>query len=149
MRHMRAEAESEVGFLRRRVFPVSFTNGKVTFRWRDSAHGNQQKLMTLGVGEFLRCFLLHLLPKGFVRIRHFGFLANRQRARVLPLCLHLLRARQLHADQNPATSNDLLRCPKCGAPMYRTRKERTAHFYLLRQKRASDKALTLLGSLGG
>src|SRR5437899_576470 len=55
---------------------VSFTEGKVTFRWRDSAHDNEQKLLTLTLDEFLRRFLLHLLPKGFVRIRNFGFLSN-------------------------------------------------------------------------
>jgi Putative transposase len=59
---------------------VSFSDGQVTFRWRDSAHHNEQKLLTLSVDEFLRRFLLHLLPKGFVRIRNFGFLANRKRA---------------------------------------------------------------------
>src|SRR6202161_945691 len=69
---------------------VWFAEGKVTFRWRDSAHHNEQKLMTLSVDEFLRRFLLHLLPKGFVRIRNFGFLANRRRATLLPLCFHLL-----------------------------------------------------------
>jgi len=52
---------------------VAFNDGKVTFRWRDSAHQNQQKLLTLPVDEFLRRFLRHILPKGFVRIRHFGF----------------------------------------------------------------------------
>ncbi len=51
---------------------VSFADGKVTFRWRDSAHNNEQKLMTLSLDEFLRRFLLHLLPEGFVRIRNFG-----------------------------------------------------------------------------
>src|SRR3989449_5379052 len=59
---------------------VSLADGQVTFRWRDSAHNNEQKLMTLSLDEFLRRFLLHLLPKGFVRIRHFGFLANRRRS---------------------------------------------------------------------
>ncbi len=97
---------------------VSFTEGKVTFRWRDSAHNNEQKLLTLALDEFLRRFLLHLLPKGFVRIRNFGFLANRRRAAFLPLCLHLLgTAQQPQADQNAACSNGLWRCPKCGGPM--------------------------------
>ena len=50
---------------------VSFAEGKVTFRWRDSAHHNEQKLLTLSLDEFLRRFLLHVLPKGFVRIRNF------------------------------------------------------------------------------
>ncbi len=97
---------------------VSFTEGKVTFRWRDSAHNNEQKLLTLALDEFLRRFLLHLLPKGFVRIRNFGFLANRRRAAFLPLCFHLLgTAQQPQADQNAACSNGLWRCPKCGGPM--------------------------------
>ena len=56
---------------------VALANGNVTFRWRDSAHGNQKRLMTVPVEEFLRRFLLHLLPRGFMRIRNFGFLANR------------------------------------------------------------------------
>ncbi len=54
---------------------VSFNDGQVTFRWRDSAHHNELKLLTLAVDEFLRRFLLHILPRGFVRIRNFGFLA--------------------------------------------------------------------------
>jgi hypothetical protein len=97
---------------------VSFADGKVTFRWRDSAHNNEQKLMSLALDEFLRRFLLHLLPKGFVRIRHFGFLANRRRATLLPLCFQLLDAPpEAQADQVVSSSNDLWRCPMCGGPM--------------------------------
>jgi hypothetical protein len=59
---------------------VSFENGKVTFTWRDRAHGNKQENMTLPAEDFLRRFLIHLLPKGFVRIRSFGYLASRRRA---------------------------------------------------------------------
>ena len=59
---------------------VSFADEQVTFRWRDSRHKNKKRLMTLHVDEFLRRFLLHVLPKGFVRIRHFGFLATRNRS---------------------------------------------------------------------
>src|SRR6516164_8851372 len=69
---------------------VSFADGQVTFRWRDSADGNKQKLLPLSVNEFLTRFLLHILPQGFVRIRHFGFLANRRRTTLLPLCFQLL-----------------------------------------------------------
>ena len=65
---------------------VSFEQGQVTFRWRDSAHGNRQRLMTLELYEFLRRFLLHVLPSGFVRIRYYGFLANSKRGALLPLC---------------------------------------------------------------
>ena len=101
---------------------VSFTDGQVTFRWRDSAHHNQQKLLSLSLDEFLCRFLLHILPKGFVRIRNFGFLANRKRATLLPLCLQLLGSEQQpQAEQQHASSTedgpDLWRCPKCGGPM--------------------------------
>jgi hypothetical protein len=97
---------------------VSFTEGQVTFRWRDSAHNNEQKLMTIPLDEFLRRFLLHLLPKGFVRIRNFGFLANRRRATLLPLCFQLLgAAQQPQVHQDALISNHLWHCPKCGGPM--------------------------------
>jgi hypothetical protein len=98
---------------------VSFVDGQVTFRWRDSAHNNEQKLMTLSLDEFLRRFLLHVLPKGFVRIRHFGLFAHRRRAATLPLCFQLLGpAPQPQAIQEtaPATS-DLWLCPICGGEM--------------------------------
>jgi hypothetical protein len=98
---------------------VSFAEGKVTFRWRDSAHNNEQKLLTLSLDEFLRRFLLHVLPKGFVRIRNFGFLANRRRATLLPLCFHLLgSAPQTEQDTSDTKdSSDFWLCPKCGGPM--------------------------------
>jgi hypothetical protein len=100
---------------------VSFADGQVTFRWRDSAHNNEQKLLTLALDEFLRRFLLHLLPQSFVRIRNFGFLANRRRATLLPLCFHLLGAAQKPPVQPDASSingsADLWRCPECGGPM--------------------------------
>jgi hypothetical protein len=80
------------------------------------------------VDEFLRRFLLHVLPPGFVRIRHFGFLAHRRRARLLPLCFHLLRATHSTPAQPPAPGNgegpaatpppnSLWTCPHCGGPM--------------------------------
>jgi hypothetical protein len=100
---------------------VSFAEGKVTFRWRDSAHDNEQKLLTLSLDEFLRRFLLHVLPKGFVRIRNFGFLANRRRATLLPLGFQLLGAvQQPHTEQEASTANEsspLWLCPQCGGPM--------------------------------
>jgi hypothetical protein len=110
---------------------VSFTDGKVTLRWRDSAHNNEQKLMTLPIDEFLRRFLLHLLPKGFVRIRNFGFLANRRRAVLLPLCFHSLGAPQEpRAEQDAFDSNDLWRCPMCGGPMVVLERLTTAEIQL-------------------
>jgi hypothetical protein len=70
---------------------VALSDGNLTFRWRDSAHGNKKRLMTLPVQEFLRRSRLHLLPSGFVPIRNFGFLANRNRASLVPPCFQLLR----------------------------------------------------------
>ena len=101
---------------------VALADGNVTFRWRDSAHGNKKRLMTLPVEEFLRRFLLHLLPRGFVRIRNFGFLANRRRAELLPLCFRLLK----QSDQHPArpalpsalSTHPLWNCPLCGGIMH-------------------------------
>lgn len=65
---------------------VAMADGRVTFRWRDYAHEHQTRTMTLEADEFLRRFLLHVLPASFVRIRYFGLLANRQRAQLLNLC---------------------------------------------------------------
>jgi hypothetical protein len=100
---------------------VALTDGQVTFRWRDSAHHNEQKLLSLSLDEFLCRFLLHILPKGFVRIRNFGFLANRKRATLLQLCFQLLGSQQQPQAEQHASSTedgpDLWRCPKCGGPM--------------------------------
>jgi len=100
---------------------VSLTDSQVTFRWRDSAHHNEQKLLPLSLDEFLCRFLLHILPKGFVRIRNFGFLANRKRATLLPLCFQLLGSEQPpQAEQHASSTEDCpdpWRCPKCGGPM--------------------------------
>jgi Putative transposase len=75
--------------------------------------------MTLALDEFLRRFLLHLLPDSFVRIRHFGFLANRRRATCLPLCFQLLgSAPQTEQDTSGSKGcNDLWLCPNCAGPM--------------------------------
>jgi Putative transposase/Transposase zinc-binding domain len=100
---------------------VSFADGKVTFRWKDYAHHNKQRLMTVTAEEFLRRLLLHVLPQGFVRIRFFGFLANRRRKSLLPLCQNLLRitVQPTAADtlQPGSSSPSLWRCPRCGGPM--------------------------------
>jgi Putative transposase/Transposase zinc-binding domain len=90
--------EHVIKYLARYTHRVAISNGRllemrdgqVTFRWRDSANGNQQKQMTLDAVDFIRRFLLHVLPSGFVKIRHFGFLANRNRREALALCRSLL-----------------------------------------------------------
>ena len=76
---------------------VSLSERKVTFRWKDYADGNAVKEMTLDVREFTRRFLLHILPRGFVRIRHYGFLANRCRSERLECCRKLLTHSANHA----------------------------------------------------
>jgi hypothetical protein len=97
---------------------LSLDNGRVTFRWRDSRHGNHTKSMTLDAVEFIRRFLLHILPSGFMKIRHFGFLANRNRSSALALCRQHLNAASptggpagiLTREQQSAVER---RCPVC------------------------------------
>jgi len=69
---------------------LSMEDGKVTFRWKDYAHGGKQRKMTLAAEEFIRRFLMHVLPKGFVRIRSYGWMANRCRRQRAALCRLLL-----------------------------------------------------------
>jgi hypothetical protein len=69
---------------------VTFADGQVAFRWKDYRHASRQKVMRLEAGEFVRRFLLHVLPSGFQRIRHYGWLANRSRAAKLERCRQLL-----------------------------------------------------------
>jgi len=96
---------------------LAFDGDNVTFRWRDYAHGNVQRTMTLSAQEFIRRFLLHVLPKRFVRIRHFGFMANYQRSTSFQLCRRLLKmAPDLPSPETgPATSARL--CPTCQTPL--------------------------------
>ncbi len=102
---------------------LSCEEGQVTFRWKDYADGSAQKAMTLSADEFLRRFLTHVLPRGFVKIRHFGFLANRYRQQQLALARKLLNV----AEAPPPTTacppiaigdtddeGDAIRCPACG-----------------------------------
>jgi hypothetical protein len=100
---------------------ISVADGKVTFRWKDYAHGSKQRKMTVTSEEFLRRFMLHLLPRGFVRIRFSGFLANRRRKQLLPLCKQLLGgspqalpATSAGSETKPAEG---WLCPHCGGPM--------------------------------
>jgi len=103
---------------------LSMADGKVTFRWRDYRHGRRPRAMTLEAGEFIRRFLLlHALPDGFHRIRHYGFLANGQRAARLAACRALLahRASETETRAKPAakTAPAARPCPCCGRPMVR------------------------------
>jgi hypothetical protein len=98
---------------------LAFDGERVTFRWRDYAHGNQQRQMTLAATEFLRRFFLHVLPKGFVRIRQFGFLTSRFRKVRLQLCRELLTPDCSSAapDHEPPPDCSIWHCPQCGTVM--------------------------------
>jgi hypothetical protein len=97
---------------------LSFDGERVTFRWKDYAHGNKQRLMTLTASEFLRRYAQHILPHGFVRIRirQFGFLANRYRAASLVLIRTLLLGDSAPAP-SPIPSTAMWQCPRCGHAM--------------------------------
>jgi len=101
---------------------LAFDQERVTFRWKDYARGGKQGQMTLTATEFLRRFFLHVLPKGFVRIRHFGFLANRFRASRLRLGRQLLAFSsstelQVRTYDPRSESSCLWHCPRCGGSM--------------------------------
>jgi len=94
---------------------VSVDDSHVTFRWKDYAHGSQQRTMALTSEKFLRLFLQHTLPKGLPRIRYFGWLANRRRGNLLPLCRTLLGQ-----EPNPPAVPDepaVAHCPHCHGEM--------------------------------
>jgi hypothetical protein len=116
---------------------VAFDGKRVKFRWKDYAHGGRQGIMKLKATEFLRRFFLHVLPKGFVRIRHYGLLSNRFRKECLPLTQKLLAADGRNpllklAPKAPTEHTPLWRCPKCGRPMRVARRFTAAELSLRR-----------------
>jgi hypothetical protein len=100
---------------------ISLADGQVTFRWKDYAHGSRQGTMTLAAVEFVRRFLMHVLPTGFVRVRHYGLLANRHRQEKLARCRELLgmavtrRADPITPPVLEAAVTPTRVCPRCGA----------------------------------
>jgi hypothetical protein len=106
---------------------LQLENGQVTFSWKDYARGNQQRSMTLKTDEFIRRFLLHVLPRGFQRLRQFGLLANRRRREKLALCRQVLgcpaeppdpnlaQPRDYQAVYETVTGKSLRQCPACHA----------------------------------
>jgi hypothetical protein len=98
-----------------RILAVNDTH--VAFRWRDYAHHNKRRTMTLTHEEFLYRFLQHVLPKGFPRIRYFGFLANRRRSEFLTLCRTRLAQAPPPTPSPPAEEIAVRRCPRCQGPM--------------------------------
>jgi hypothetical protein len=102
---------------------IGLDDGEVHFRWKDYRHPQRPKVMALPVGEFIRRFLLHVLPDGFRRIRHFGFLANACRTAKLALILRLLDLPEPETAPEPADYREryarlfgrsLDICPACG-----------------------------------
>ena len=100
---------------------LNVADGSVTFQWKDYRHGRQHRTMTISAVEFLRRFFLHILPKGFVRIRFCGFLAHRRRAHDLPLCRRALAARPSDPVATPTGEvtppSAPSPCPRCGGAM--------------------------------
>jgi len=98
---------------------VAVTDDTVSFRWKDYRHGSQIRTLTLDAHEFLRRFLLHVLPKRFVRIRYFGYLAPRCRTRELAQCRQALAVAPTPPNEPLAASTPRPSwpCPRCGAPM--------------------------------
>ena len=111
---------------------LSMDNGRVSFHWRDRRNGNRQQVASLPAPTFIRRFLYHVLPKGFMRIRHYGFLANRAKKQALARCRKQVHVPQ-PAEEPPRrsvaemvlllTGTDITRCPKCGAPLMQERFE--------------------------
>jgi hypothetical protein len=109
---------------------VKMEDDKVSFRWRDYADNNKKKIMTVDANEFIRRFLLHVLPDRFVKIRHYGLLGNRCRRKKLDQCRELLAcADQSKAEQKTETWQeallriagiDVAKCPVCGERAMRT-----------------------------
>jgi hypothetical protein len=99
---------------------IDMTGDRVRFRWRDYRHHNKSKVMALAADEFIRRFLLHTLPDGFHRIRHYGFLGNRHRTEKIVLCQELLAGGAAAAPDTdePGQTRDRTcdLCPSCGGP---------------------------------
>jgi hypothetical protein len=100
---------------------LSIHDDKVSFKWRDYKHGAKEKVMTLAADEFIRRFLLHVLPPGFTKIRHYGFLASAVKRKKLALCRKLTGAKinivpKLSAADlmKKITGRDITLCPRCG-----------------------------------
>jgi len=106
---------------------IKLEDGRVSFRWRDYRDAPKSKVATLGAEEFIRRFLLHALPDGFQRIRHYGFLANGHRTDRLALCRQLLAVpppatpprRDFRERYRQLTGRDIDICPCCGGSMVR------------------------------
>jgi hypothetical protein len=131
--HYLARYTHRVAISNHRLLAVS--DSEVSFRWKDYAHGSRQRIMTLAPEEFLRRFVQHVLPKGFPRIRYFGWLANRKRTNMLPLCRFLLQQTP-PAETMPIATSSAWQCPQCGGPMLVIERLSTAQLFFAERKQA-------------
>lgn len=113
--HYLARYTHRVAISNHRILAVN--DSQVTFRWKDYAHHSKQRTMTLACEEFLRRFLQHLLPKGFPRIRYFGWLANRRRSKLLLCCRALLPPMAKETPTTLLREPAVWQCPSCHGPM--------------------------------
>jgi Putative transposase len=114
---------------------LSVSAAAVRFRWKDYVHHSKQRTMTLSPEEFLRRFVQHVLPRGFPRIRYFGFLANRRRAHMLPLCRALLN-QPPPAEAPPLEKPTLWTCPHCHGLMHLLERLSVAQLFFAEGKEA-------------
>ena len=133
--------ESVLKYLARYTHRVAISNsrllnvadGQVTFRYKDYAQGSRKRTMTLAATEFLRRFLQHVLPDGLMRIRHYGFLANRFRAEKIALCRGLLEGAGPLSEKRPRAASPVpgessAICPSCGQAALQRSQELHSHW---------------------
>lgn len=128
------DASGVIQYLGRYTHRVAISNnrilrvehGKVTFKWRDYADGRKEKILTLSAVEFIRRFLIHVLPKGFMKIRHYGLLGNRNKTKKLLICKRLTHTPIQQKEKLPTLlllkkliGRDVSTCPVCGTLLKR------------------------------
>lgn len=131
--HHFAGADCVLKYLARYTHRIAITNHRllevsedhVHFTWKDYKHDQARRIMRLEISEFVRRFLLHVLPDRFVRIRYYGLLAQSQRATTLPLCRRLLKVSEPSSGESsagsaepPAVIASPLTCPNCGSSQW-------------------------------
>jgi hypothetical protein len=104
---------------------LNLENGNVTFKWRDYRDGSKWKIMTVSADEFIRRFLIHILPDGFMRIRYYGLLGNRNKTSKLKLCQKLTNMPVLSKGKaytldlvRKVIGRDICKCPACGSDKF-------------------------------
>ena len=132
--HYLARYTHRVAISNHRLLSVSAV--AVRFRWKDYAHGSKLRTMTLASEEFLRRFVQHVLPRGFPRIRYFGFLANRRRAHMLPLCRALLNQAPPAETSSATQPITLGKCPRCHGLMHLVERLSAAQLFFAPRKEA-------------